>query len=243
MTRQKKVLLMLLAGLALAVLYALWTAPRPQQAPAKSPAERSQKASAPQKGSEFQVHLQLMSRERQSYGGFRRNIFAPLYRETLSPPVVAKAVPAPPPPPQPVPEEVEEPEEDTRRELARFTFLGFLKKDEVKSIFLSSGGEIFVVKSGDRFGRDFVVAALSNNNLQIRQGNDPRIINIPLVEQAPLVQAYTSGVSPNARQAVSPRRQIENPRAMAPPPAITVTSEDDHESISSPGEDEEGSHE
>jgi hypothetical protein len=247
MNRQKNILFMLLTGLILAGLYAFWSAPRLQQAPAISHVERDQKASAPQKGSEFKVHLQLMSLDRQSYDGYRRNIFAPLHRTTNTTPVATNVAPPPqPPPPSPPPQQEPaaevELEEDTRRELARFTFMGFLKKDDVKSIFLSSGGEIFVVKSGDRFGREFVVLTLSNENLQIRQGNDSRIINIPLVEQAPLMQARSSGLSSNTRQAVSSRRQFESPRPTATVAPIAVTSDEDGDvSIPSPGEDEEGS--
>jgi hypothetical protein len=80
---------------------------------------------------------------------------------------------------------------EIQKELARFTFLGFLLKDGVKTIFLSSNDEIFVVKKGDRFGKNghFLVTDLTPQMLTIRQNDEPRPINVPLVEQAPLVEA------------------------------------------------------
>jgi len=59
----------------------------------------------------------------------------------------------------------------------------------VKTVSLSSGEEIFLVKKGQSFGEgnEFQVTSLTPEMLVIHHGEDPRAITIPLVEQEPLV--------------------------------------------------------
>lgn len=200
MNRQRLALAVLVGILILALAYAFWATPRQQRvaAPGGAPSARTRPAPTPRveaPGDEGRVRLDLLARDEQEFPGFKRDIFR-------YPPVARPPAPKPPPPaPEPVPEPEPEPEPvlepepvvpvEVQRELARFTFLGFLQKGGVKTIFLSSGGELFVVKQGDRFGKEraFHVIGLSAELLTIRQGDDPRSINIPLVEQAPLAPA------------------------------------------------------
>lgn len=202
--RKKLILFPLLGVLAILMGRAVFrdSQPEPQAtAPAAArPAPRpvAQGTPAPP-GDNEGVRLDLLNREREPYQGTRHDLFAPLFTVTTKPAKPSMpAVPPPPPlpripalPPLPAPPPLPgtpSPAMAAQQELARFTYLGFLEKRGAKSIFLSSGDEIFVVKQGDRFGRgrQFQVAQLTPDRLVVRQESDPRPITIPLVEQAPL---------------------------------------------------------
>jgi hypothetical protein len=190
MNRQKLLLTILVGIFVLALVYAFWAAPRqakvagtgPRRPAAPSPQAVATKPSAED---ETRVKLELLARENEASPDFKRNIFR--FWQPAPKPLPLP----PPPPPPPVPAgEILAPAE-IQKELARFTFLGFLLRDGVKTIFLSSSEEIFVVKKGDRFGKNgrFLVTELTPEALTIRQNDDPRPITVPLVEQAPLVEA------------------------------------------------------
>jgi hypothetical protein len=189
MSKQKKVLLLLLGVLILSLVYAFWRTPRQKRVTAP-PAQRTPRQSTPAADapaaaqSEFRVQLELLERKDKKFPGARRDIFGPLY--TVKPP-------APPPPPvvAPPPPRVEVPVpvmETVRQQLSRFTFLGFLEKDREKTIFLSGDDEIFVVKKGERLGKnkEYLVTELTPERLVLQLRDDPRQITVPLVEQSPL---------------------------------------------------------
>ena len=73
-----------------------------------------------------------------------------------------------------------------QRDLANFTFLGFLKKDNRKTIFLTNGKEIFVVKKGDKIANKYDVTSLTDESLTITSLQDSGEIVIPLIENRPL---------------------------------------------------------
>lgn len=246
MNRQK-VLLTILAGLfVLALGYAFWATPR--QAKISNGDARQAAATAPAGGSpaaaeteEMRVRLELLTRENETTPDYKRNIF----HFRLPAP---KPLPPPPPPPPALPRGPSLEAEEVQRELARFTFLGFLLKDGVRTIFLSANEEIFVVKQGDRFGQNnrFRVTDLTPEKLTIQQNGDPRPIVVSLVEQAPLVEA--PGYSPiqsvpiqsvpsrsvpsrrrgsllptpdsEEQQPVEPLQALESPDAAKPPDSI-----------------------
>lgn len=197
MNRQKQ-LLALLAGLfVLALAYAFWATPRQQRvertdAPAqpRRPAPEAQ-VSSPAEGT--RVRLDLLSREEEGFAGSQRDIFN--YPPEAPPPRTAE--PATPPPPA-QPPEAEDVSPEVEEELARFTFLGSVKQDNVETVFLSSGEEIFLVKRGEYFGEEnaFQVTDLTPERLIIRHREDPRVITIPLTEQAPLSPWRSSPASP-----------------------------------------------
>jgi hypothetical protein len=226
MNRQKQVLALLVGVLILALGYAIWAMPR--QTPAsgaslRSPAtprpEAAGKGSAP--ADELRVHLELMVRENEAPPGFKRNIFG-FWQPASKPLPASLPVSLPPPPPPPAGAGDQTPVlEEVRKELARFTFLGYLLKDGVKTIFLSASEEIFVVTKGDRFGHNkrFLVAELTPERLTIRQNDDPRPITIPLVEQAPLAEAHVLPPGPEFPSRPGPTR----PRRL---PLAVPTSED-----------------
>lgn len=189
MNRQK-VLLTILAGmLVLALAYAFRATPR--QTKISAAVARTPAAAVPAKGAhgsatadELRVRLELLTRQDGTSPDFKRNIFH--FRQPEPKPLPISP-PTPPPAMDTAPTLATE---EVQRELARFTFLGFLLKEGVRTIFLSANEEIFVVKKGDRFGnnRRFLVAELTPEKLTIRQDDDPRPIIVPLVEQAPLVE-------------------------------------------------------
>lgn len=220
MNRQKLLLLILVGILALALGYAFLATPRQERVsgeerrrPAATRPEAAARAAAP--GEETRVRLELLVREDEASPGFKRNIFRfwqPAPPPSLPPP------PPPPPPPPVAPVEQAPAMEETRTELARFTFLGFLLKEGVKTIFLSANDEVFVVKKGDRFGREkrFLVTDLTPELLTIRQNGDPRSITVPLVEQAPLVPGTPAAAMAPLRP--PPLTGAPMPRRGFPPP-------------------------
>lgn len=133
------------------------------------------------KGSEGYPRLRsdLLERKSQPYPGVRRNLFFSSFvsglgedevevppeepLEVIVPPV--EEVPPPPPPPPPSPQEI------VQKELALYRFIGFFKKGEKKTIFLSSAGEVLLVRKGDYLGRDrkYYVVNITDTNMELRK--------------------------------------------------------------------------
>ena len=191
MNRQKLVLSVLLALLAISLVYSFWRTPRQKTvskltyAPgvaALKPVTSSQKVFDDKK-----VHLDLLNRPTVQFSGFRKNIFQPLFQEkrivharpitrTAKPsslPVPSQAIPLPQPSP-------------VQRDMAQFTFLGFLKKDNRKTIFLTSNNEIFLVKKGDRIAGKYEVVNINDDMIAIHSLENSGEIIIPLIENRPL---------------------------------------------------------
>jgi len=125
----------------------------------------------------------------------RRNIFSPIFAEESQ--KLKIPLPPPPPPPQkaqlpvqpvvtqPPPPVVADPT-PLQRDMAKFTFLGFLQKENKKTIFLSSDKEIFLVKKGDKIAGRYDVTSLTDETLTISSIADGGEIIIPLQENRPL---------------------------------------------------------
>jgi hypothetical protein len=143
---------------------------------------------------EVRLRLDLLGQDNARFSGYKRNIFKPLFHEEQ------KGLPLPPPPPPPkrqapplaslkVPPPVSTPQvaEPTpvQRDMAAFTFLGFLKKGDRKTIFLSSNKEIFLAHKGDRLAGKYEVSTITDEALVITSPDGAEII-IPLVENRPL---------------------------------------------------------
>jgi hypothetical protein len=73
-----------------------------------------------------------------------------------------------------------------QRDMAKFTFLGFMKKDNRKTIFLSNDKDIFVVKKGDKIAGKYEVTSLTEEALTISSMQDGGEVIIPLIENKPL---------------------------------------------------------
>jgi len=211
MNRQKLTLFILLIVLVLAVVWSFMSVPRQKtvrtlkyapgqkQAPVTAAAPPAVTAaaqtSAPAAGDERTLRLDLLEREQSGFKGYRRNIFKPLFTDEIRL-MKQKALAFKPPPMPPVavqPPNVEPPPvappETLKSALARFVFLGFLKKDNRRTIFLSKDKDIILVKKGDKFAGRYEAKSVTDQALTIVATDSGEEIIIPLLENQPLVAA------------------------------------------------------
>lgn len=197
MNRQKAILTALLIIFAGSIVYSILRMPK-QERVAKltyQPGMTAKPLRTDQAGEAdvARVRLDLLERVAGTLPSGGRNIFHSLFAAGSK----KSLIPLPPPPPPPPPEKIVEPPpaaytpqvtEPTpmQREMATFTFLGFLKKDNRKTIFLSNGKEIFVVKKGDKISGKYDVTALTEEAITITSVSSGGEIVIPLVENRPL---------------------------------------------------------
>ena len=139
------------------------------------------------KQDEKKVHFDLLENLPPRFSGFKRNIFwlASLEPKKNLPPLPPPTLPVPPPPPPPPPPPT--PLDLAKREIAKFTFLGFYKRKGDTRIFLSKDNKIFVVKKGDKIEDKFLVANISDEALIINTVAGGDQIVIPLIENKPLI--------------------------------------------------------
>jgi len=212
MNRKRLVLAALLGLLVLSIAYAFWAMPRQEQAPpraatprpaakAKPPGKMSQpaaKATPPGKASQpaaNRLHLGLLAQTPQPFPGSGRDIFR-FHGVGASAPAVDVAPPveeAPPPPPSPPPT----PEELLRQALSSYKVLGFLEKGGVRSLFVTDGKDVLVIKSGERFGSrgNFIASEITATELVVAQKSDPSVtVRLPLEvsSQEPAVMSPVS---------------------------------------------------
>lgn len=231
---RKRLLLAALAGLlVLSLTYAFWAMPRQEKAPPRTetprPAAKRPVAGKKEPPPADRLHLGLLAQEPQPFSGAERDIFrfhggwAPALQEveTVMPTAVA-APPPPPPPPPPTPEEI------LRGIVAQVTFLGFLDKGGVRTVFLSKGGEVFLVKAGEAFGKDKTLLAkeISGRELVIGWVQGPETVRVQLIENEALKPATMSpgaespstgsGFRPGG-MSIPPRRGLLPPRTPARP--------------------------
>lgn len=177
------------------------------QRPQSKKQQQGQKTADPAGEGYPRLRSDLLERKSQPYPGVRRNLFSAAFMtgpgedvvevlpeetpEVIAPPVVV-AVPPPPPPPSP--------QEIVRQELALYKFVGFFKKGEKTTIFLTTNGEVFLVRKGDYLGRDrkYYVVNITDTNMDLRK-DGAGDFSIKLTDQEFLsaVPLYTSpAVSP-----------------------------------------------
>jgi hypothetical protein len=147
-------------------------------------------------GDERILRLDLLDREQPGFKGYRRNIFKPIFTDEIKMmKQMAVAIKPPPLPPVAVvqPPKVEPPPaaqpETLQSTLARFVFLGYLKKDNRKTIFLSKDKEIILVRKGDKFAGRYEAKSVTDQALTIVATDSGEEIIIPLLENQPLVAA------------------------------------------------------
>jgi len=136
------------------------------------------------------LRLDLLDRDLPRFSGFKRNIFRPIFSGDMKPSVMPRnpvkpqlPVPLPPPPPPPV---EPTPAQRAMEDVGRFTFLGFLQKENSKTIFLSRDNEIFLVKKGDKLAGRYDVASITDEALTINLAATGEQIVIPLMENRAL---------------------------------------------------------
>jgi len=195
MNRQKVILTVLLVIIACSLVISYLRMPR-QKSVEKLTYVSGMKVAKQEPSrstNESRVHLELLDHRPSAGVSVRRNLFSNLFAVEVKKPIT----PLPPPPPPPVkpPVTVEQPPplapqvvEPTplQRDMAKFTFLGFIKKDNKKTIFLSNEKEIFLVKKGDKISGKYDVTSLTEEALTISSLQDGGEIIIPLVENRPL---------------------------------------------------------
>ncbi len=122
----------------------------------------------------------FLAHRQEPFPGVARDFFRmenPAPKPKPKPVVISKPTPTvPPPPPIPVKTREEIAAEESRADLSRFRFLGFLTEKD-SSLFLSKDGELFIVRSGDRVlknykvkeaGRDYVVLLDTVTHVEVR---------------------------------------------------------------------------
>jgi len=168
--QQKKLLIGLLAVFIAVFLYRVLTAEKQATAPLAFP--RGSVATSPVRavaaaaaGDPLQV---LLGRREEKYPGVVRDLFRmenPVQRpKTVAGGPAAGAGTAggeqtAPPPPQKTAEEIAA--EAARADLSKFRFLGYVSERSAgeSSLFLSKEGELFIVKSGDKVLKNYMVKA------------------------------------------------------------------------------------
>ena len=199
MNRQRLILLVLLVVFALSLGYSYLRMPRQQtvaQQKGTPAAPRTVKKPAPAAVNDTAVRLDLLECPHGRFSGFRKNIFRPIFHDETKGsevPILPKpvpppmALPAPVPPPVPAQPPTVPPEPPpVVRDMARFTFMGFLKKDNRKTVFLTKDKEIILVRQGDKIAGKYEATNITDEALTIRVLSDGSEIVIPLVESRPL---------------------------------------------------------
>lgn len=190
MNRKRLLLAALVGILVLSLAYAFWAMPRQETAPKTAKPARSapkRPIAAKAAPSDDRLHLELLNLEPKPFPGADRDIFrfrggqAPFPVATtvsLAPPVQEAPPPPPPPPPPPSPEEL------LRGEVSRLTFLGFLDKGGARSVFLTTDGNVFIVKAGDVFGKNNLLVAreISDKHLVVGWTRGPETTRMELLE-------------------------------------------------------------
>lgn len=183
-----RILLVLFVLLCLAVVYAVWMSPRQEEISVRQIAvQPRQEAATGSDGDLPKLQLELLDAEPQAYPGARRDIFqfkslqrtAPVKK--MAPPKKVLRSPVAKQPETAVSQQV-------TRELSRFTLLGFVETTAGKTVFLSSGGDTFIARTGQSFGRDqeFLVEKIHDNQLVVSRAGDDALIEVDLVENEPL---------------------------------------------------------
>ena len=79
-------------------------------------------------------------------------------------------------------------ETNDEAEMGKFIFLGYLKKNGEKTVFLSKNNEIILAKKGSKLGSRFQVTDLTEEALTIKSLTTDQQMVIPLVENRSLAR-------------------------------------------------------
>ena len=192
MNRKRVILAVLLGVLALCMVYAYLTMPRLEKAPPRNTSQRVQRSvkateTPESKSAQERIDFAFLTAEPQEFSKAKRDIFrfggrrpvmkAPVTVPVLDIPPVVESEPV-----LPIAVDV------VAKALSQFTFLGFLEKEGEKTVFLSSGGNLFLVKRGEHFGadREFLVADIDDDLLKVSHIGREGLVEIQLIEQKKL---------------------------------------------------------
>ena len=183
MNRQKQILAVALLLLVLSVswAYVKWprqkTVPELKYAPGQQAAPAGQSTEKKPAAQDDGRVLNLSQLDREyAFNGYLRNIFKPFGMQENTQINVVKPVLPPPPPPVPIVPAVE-----PQRELAKFTFIGFLKTGDRRTVFLTKDkDEIMLVKAGDTFAGRYKAVQITDKMLTIKVLDGDEEIIVPL---------------------------------------------------------------
>lgn len=137
------------------------------------------------------LNLALLDQEPSPFKGYRRNIFKPVFadetkiaKQKLTRMPVAQALPQKSTVVVTAPQT--SPAQPETAPLARFVFMGFLKKDAQKTIFLGNDSDIILVKKGDKIAGRYEAASITDQALTLIVSDTGDEIVIPLIENQPL---------------------------------------------------------
>ena len=124
--------------------------------------------------------------DQSNFKGYRRNLFKPVFADKQK---VVKQQPVAIKPPQVVASPPPVIMQPVAAPLAKFTFLGFLKKGAVKTIFLAKDNDILLVKKGDKIAIRYEATDISDQSLTLTVTDTGDKIVIPLIENRSLAAA------------------------------------------------------
>jgi hypothetical protein len=194
MNRRKLTLAILLVIFVVAVVSSFLRRPR-QQTVAKLKYTSGIKVDASRTAVKTQddkkLRLDLLDKEPPRFSGFHRNIFRTIFTMEMKPPPNSlnagkPVLPVPPPPPPPPPYVEPPPAQKAMEDVAQFTFLGFLQKENRKIIFLSRDHEIILVRKGDKIAGKYEVTGITDDALTINLLATGEHIVVPLIENKAL---------------------------------------------------------
>jgi len=194
MNRQKMALALLLVVFALSLAYSFMRLPQ-QGSVQKLKYTTGMKVDSYRtinKGrDDNKLHLELLDREMPRFSGFRRNIFRPIFSNEIKlasiPKKSLKPAPFTPPPPPPPPVE-KTPAQIAMEEVGQFAFLGYLQKENRRTVFLTKNNEITLVKKGDKIVGKYEVADITENMMTIVVAPGGEQVVIPLQQNRPLAR-------------------------------------------------------
>ena len=201
MNRQRLILFILVIIFALAVIWSYSAIPRHKTVAAikSAPGQQAKIAAVLPRTQSAEVvdgrvlKLNQLEQEQSNFKGYRRNIFKPIFMDELKllkqKAVAVKPPQLPPLPPLPPQKTVSaEPvvAPPVVAPLARFTFLGFLKKDAQRTIFLAKDKDILLVKKGDKIAGRYEASSITDQALTLLVSDTGDEIVIPLIENRPL---------------------------------------------------------
>jgi hypothetical protein len=193
MNRQRMILFILVIIFGIAALWSYNAMPRPKTVNTLTymPGQQAKSVVAAtdkpvhEADDGSRLNISLLDKEPEGFKGYRRNIFKSVFVDEVKV-VKQKAVAIKPPPvlpPVPVQPVIVQPE---TAPLARFTFLGFLKKGSVRTIFLAKDKDILLVKKGDKVAGRYEATEISDQALTLTVTDTGDKIVIPLIENRPL---------------------------------------------------------
>jgi hypothetical protein len=198
MNRQRLILFILVIIFVIACVWSYTAAPRPKtvdkltyvQGQQVKPAPPAARTNLREVYDGRILNLPLLEKESADFKGYRRNIFKPIFVDEQKL-LKQKAAAIKPPQLPPVQSQKAAPAEQVvvqpqAAALARFTFLGFIKKDAQRIIFLAKDKDIILVKKGDKIAGRYEASSITDQALTLLVTDTGDEIIIPLIENRPL---------------------------------------------------------